>query len=239
MSKTIETNLFKIHYSDSLYELVTATVDLLQKKIGEYQEFFGMKFDETFTVNYFDDLEEFREFIYNIRGEKESLPSYAKGTYDEGMINAYIERETQLKRLYTASHELFHILYMKKILNNDYSKRIVWYDEGMAQFMSGEKDQYIDEESFKRFYLKVKQETKMIPNLNELEHGKSFYNDQYNAYDLSYLAIRYLHEQLSPLEFQKLMSNFSVVKKYGENILMDIFHYYDERFQLYTKKDSY
>jgi hypothetical protein len=55
------------------------------------------------------------------------------------MINAFIEPEIQLKRIYTASHELAHILYMKYILNDDYDKRIVWYDEGMAQYVSGKK----------------------------------------------------------------------------------------------------
>ena len=144
MAKILETNLCRINYSDSLEELSNATVKLLQNKIVEYKKLFNIEFDKQIIVNYFDDLEEFREFIYKIRGERVSLPKYAKGTYDDGMVNAYIEPDTQLKRLYTASHELFHILYMKYILKNDYSNRIVWYDEGMAQFISGEKDKYAD-----------------------------------------------------------------------------------------------
>ena len=35
---------------------------------------------------------------------------------------------------------------------NDYLKRIVWYDEGMAQFLSGEMDELLDIEKFKKFY---------------------------------------------------------------------------------------
>ena len=162
MTKILESKLYKINYSDSLQELAESTVELLQNKIIEYRDLFNIKFDEQIIVNYFDNLEEFREFIYNIRGEIESLPKYATGTYDEGMVNAYIESDNQLKRLYTASHELFHILYMKYILKNDYSKRIVWYDEGMAQFMSGEKYKYIDAENFKNFYLRVKEQTIII-----------------------------------------------------------------------------
>ena len=122
MAKILETNLCRINYSDSLEELSNATVKLLQNKIVEYKKLFNIEFDKQIIVNYFDDLEEFREFIYKIRGERVSLPKYAKGTYDDGMVNAYIEPDTQLKRLYTASHELFHILYMKYILKNDYSK---------------------------------------------------------------------------------------------------------------------
>ena len=125
MAKILETNLCRINYSDSLEELSNATVKLLQNKIVEYKKLFNIEFDEQIIVNYFDDLEEFREFIYKIRGERVSLPKYAKGTYDDGMVNACIEPDTQLKRLYTASHELFHILYMKYILKNDYSNRMV------------------------------------------------------------------------------------------------------------------
>ena len=139
MRKVLETNLCKINYSESLEDLAQATLSLLDKKIIEYSIFFCVNIEEKINVNYFDTIEEFRKFIYEIRGERDSLPEYAKGTYDNGMVNACVNPKFQLKRLYTASHELFHILYMKYILNNDYSKRIVWYDEGMAQFMSGEK----------------------------------------------------------------------------------------------------
>ena len=229
MQKTIETNLCRINYSNSLKELADATIKLLQTKIVEYEKLFNIQIEEQIVVNYFDDLEQFRKFIYKIRGERESLPKYAKGTYDNGMVNAYIESDLQLKRLYTSSHELFHILYMKYILKNDYLKRIVWYDEGMAQFMSGEKEKYIDEEKFKYFYLKVKEETKLIPNLNDLVHGDSFCNDKYNGYDLSYLSIKYLNDILNPDEFIKLMSDFSGIKKYGNDIVVNMFNYYDEK----------
>ena len=231
MAKILETNFCRINYSDSLEKLSNATVKLLQNKIVEYKKLFNIEFDEQIIVNYFDDLEEFREFIYKIRGERVSLPKYAKGTYDNGMVNAYIEPNTQLKRLYTASHELFHILYMKYILKNDYSNRIVWYDEGMAQFISGEKDKYADEEKFKRFYLKVKENTKIIPNLNNLKHGNSFCNDEYNGYDLSYLSVRYLNEILNSEDFKKLMSDFSTIKEYGNNLIYRMFDYYDLKFE--------
>lgn len=236
MAKILETNLCKICYSDSLQELTNSTVELLQNKITEYKDLFNIKFDEQIIVNYFDNLEEFREFIYKIRGERESLPKYARGTYDEGMVNAYIESDNQLKRLYTASHELFHILYMKYILKNDYSKRIVWYDEGMAQFMSGEKYKYIDEEKFKNFYLRVKEQTIIIPNLNILEHGDSFCNNEYNGYDLSYLCIKYLNDILNPDEFRKLMSDFSLIKEYGNDLINKMFDYYDNNLKNEMKK---
>lgn len=231
MRKVLETSLCKINYSDSLEDLVQATIPLLDKKVIEYSTFFGVNIQEKIKVNYFDDVEEFREFIYEIRGERDSLPEYARGTYDNGMVNACVNPKLQLKRLYTASHELFHILYMKYILNNDYSKRIVWYDEGMAQFMSGEKGWLNDDSVFKKFYTKVKEVTKVIPQMNTLEHGISFVNEDYNGYDLSYLSIKYLSEILSAEQFKDLMSDFKKISQLGNDIIQKMFSYYDEKLE--------
>lgn len=231
MRKVLETNLCKINYSESLEDLAQATLSLLDKKIIEYSIFFCVNIEEKINVNYFDTIEEFRKFIYEIRGERDSLPEYAKGTYDNGMVNACVNPKFQLKRLYTASHELFHILYMKYILNNDYSKRIVWYDEGMAQFMSGEKGSLNDDSVFKNFYMKVKEATKVIPQMNTLEHGNSFVNEDYNGYDLSYLSIKYISEVLSTEQFKDLMSDFEKISQLGNNIINNMFSYYDEKLE--------
>ncbi len=207
--------------------------DVLNDKIEQYKKIFKIKQLNPIQINYFDNIEEFRNFIYKIRGEKEFLPEYAIGTYDNGMINAFIKPNIDINsndykiKLYLANHELFHILYMQYILKNDYQKRIVWYDEGMAQFLSGEMDELLDIEKFKKFYLKVKNNTLVIPNLNEIEHGTSFCNNNYNGYDLSYLCIRYLREIMTNEEFQDLMSNFSKIKEYGINIIENMFKYYD------------
>ena len=228
MIKVLENNLCKINYAESLKPLAEQTILLLNKKIKEYENFFKIKLNKKVIVNYFDNLDEFRNFIYSLRKEQNSLPSYAEATYDDEMINAYINADNQNERLYTASHELFHIFYQKYILKDNYNKRITWYDEGMAQYMSGEKDNI----NLENFYSQVKKETKVIPNLNKLDHGLSFLNKDYNGYNLSYLAIRYLSEILSKKEFKELMSNFSLIKKLGNNKLQEVFDYYDLKFNL-------
>lgn len=224
--KVIKTSKYKINYSDSLESIVIETIKILDKKIMEYKELFNIDNIDKVIINYFDNIDEFRTFIYDIRGERESLPSYAQGTYDNGMINAYIKPNSKLEKVYTASHELFHILYMKYILKYDYNKRIVWYDEGMAQFLSGEND-YLDD-NFRDFYLKVKDNTKVIPDINTLEHGNSFCNDNYNGYELSYLCIKYLSLILDKESFKNLMSDFSKIKQLGNTIIIDMFKYFDE-----------
>ena len=229
MQKVLKLDVLTINYSESLQELVNITTKMLENKIFDYKNFFNIDFKDKVIINYFDNLEDFRNFIYDIRGEKESLPEYAKGTYDKGMINAYIDQKAQLDKLYYSSHELFHILYMKYILNNDYSKRIVWYDEGMAQFLSGENDKYNDIDKFKKYYFEVRNNTKNKPNLNDIKHGDSFINDYYNGYDLSYLSVRYLSEILDKDEFKNLMSDFSKIKEYGKNIISVMFDYFDNQ----------
>ena len=118
MRKVLETNLCKINYSESLEDLAQATLSLLEKKIIEYNTFFDISIQEKIIVNYFDTVEEFRECIYEIRGESNSLPEYARGTYDDGMVNACVNPKFQLKRLYTASHELFHIFQDEDVFHN-------------------------------------------------------------------------------------------------------------------------
>lgn len=173
MKKVLENDLYIIDYSETLESFAKSTMELLKVKIPEYEELFCIKIKDKIKVNYFDDLQEFRNFIHNIRNDN-SLPEYATATYDNGMINAYIEKDNQNRRVFTSSHELFHILFKKYVLEINNFDRIVWYDEGMAQYMSGEKDKIKDEESFKQFYLKVKKETKIIPELGNLIHGKMF-----------------------------------------------------------------
>ena len=229
-----ECNEYKLYSPDSLKYITDNMHNILLSKISEYKKLFNINHLEQIQINYFDDLNKFREFIYEIRGEKESLPEYARGTYDNGMINAYmptnlnVDSQEYKYKLYNATHELFHIMYMKYILKNDYSKRIVWYDEGMAQYFSGENDYLLNEEKFKKYYLHVKENTKITPEINSLEHGNSFCNDNYDGYDLSYLAVRYLHDTLNKNDFKELMSNFDLIKKYGQTIINDMFLYYDK-----------
>lgn len=120
---------------------------------------------------------------------------------------------------------------MKYILNNDYSKRIVWYDEGITQFMSGEKGSLNNDSVFKDFYMKIKETTKVIPQMNNLEHGNSFVNEDYNGYDLSYLSIKYLSEVLSAEQFKDLKFDFKKISQLGNNIIQKVFSYYDEKLE--------
>lgn len=224
-----ESDKYIIYGPDSLSKLIEVTREEIDKKIDEYKKLFGLKEIRKIQINYFDDIEKFRSFVLGLREDGSTLPEYAAGTYDMGMINSYIDKENQIKKIYMANHELFHILYKENVLLDDYSKRIVWYDEGMAQFLSNEMN-YVNQ-NFELYFNKVKYGTKIIPNINEIDHGKSFYNENYNGYDLSYLCIRYLNEILDENEFKSLMSDFNKIKEYGNTIIQDMFSYYDNKLE--------
>ena len=154
---------FTIYAPDSLKYITKPMEEVLIEKSNLYKEIFHLDNVRKVIVNYFDNMESFREFIYELRGERESLPEYARGTYDKGMVNAYfpdnINPKTQWfqSAIHTPAHELFHIMYMENILKNNYDLRIVWYDEGMAQFLSGEKDSHNNEENFIKYLFDIKE----------------------------------------------------------------------------------
>lgn len=101
----------------------------------------------------------------------------------------------------------------------------------MAQNFSGENEQFENTIKFKEFFDRAKEQTKVMPNMNEITHGETFCNENYNGYDLSYLCVRYLRENLSLEGISKLMKNFDKIKEIGEVILEDAFKYYSNYFK--------
>lgn len=150
-----------LYSPDSLKYITDPMEDILKEEINEYKKIFNVDEYDKFQINYFDDIDKFRSFIYELRGEDKSLPKYAQGTFDNDMVNAYIQNNLDPSspkyhsRLYMASHEIFHIMYRNIILKPLKMNRIIWYDEGMAQFLSGEYSKYLDEDEFIKFFLKT------------------------------------------------------------------------------------
>ncbi len=230
IKKQFENDSFILYAPDSLNYVTKDMEEILDKSLELYKKIFNVNNFRKVQINYFDDIKEFRNYIYTLRGESNSLPEYAKGTFDNGMINAYIEsnivdKDLYNKRKYNASHELFHIMYNELILNKNNVPRIIWFDEGMAQLFSGEYTQEL--KHFNSFVKKVLSETKTVPNLNKLSHGSSFITNDYNGYNLSLIAIKYLYDNLGLDEFKKLLYDNDKIIKYGETILETVINYYN------------
>lgn len=235
-----ENNQFVLYSPDSLNYITDNMNDILIKSFELYKKLFEIDSFRKVQINYFDDIEKFRNYIYALRGEKESLPKYAQGTFDNGMINSYISLNMDInsrryqKKLFIASHELFHIMYRELIWQKGKKQRIVWFDEGMAQLFSGENDYNLSDKNFNKWFDYVLEETKEIPCINELAHGYSFKNEKYDGYNLCLLSVKYLYDTLGLDEFKKLMHDNDKIIEYGKTVVQDAINYYQD--VLFDKK---
>lgn len=229
-----ETNEYIVYSPDSLNYITDKMYDILDKSIKFYKEFFNIKEFRKIKINYFDNIDDFRNFIYDLRGEKESLPSYATGTFDKGMINVFMQTNLLIdspmynKNLYVASHELFHIMYQELIWQKEKMPRFTWIDEGMAQFFSGECACELSDKNFNDWFKTTIELTKEIPNLNNMNHKNGFVTEKYNGYKLSLIAVKFLYETMTLEEFKKLLHNKDKIIEYGNTILNNAIDYYNK-----------
>ena len=223
-----ENNNFSLYSPDSLNYITNNLGDILNDSLSRYKELFDIEDFRKVQINFFDDIDKFRSFIVNLRQE-DNLPKYAKGTFDRGMINAYIEPNVivgtpmYMRRKYLASHELFHIMYKELVWES--KDRITWFDEGMAQFFSLEYEKEMTV-NFDNWFNKLLDKTVIIPNLNELSHASNFMTSYYSGYQLSLLAVKYLFDILSEEEFKKLIWDNDKILEYGNTVLNSAINYY-------------
>lgn len=248
-----EDETLKICAPDSLTFLVQPTVTMFKENYGRILKFFHLENYPQYQINWFDEQTKFREYIRAIRKD-DSLPTYAVGTYDLDMCNQYVYIDKDEQGIYKTInnekkylsktayhnflcnplHEFCHILYKNLAIPNHYEKRVVWLDEGLAQVLSGETEYLNDKEELKEFYEKVKAKTKEIPPLQGLKHGSAFVNENYNMYDLSFLAIRYLFDTKSEEEIYHIVIDTEKSNELGKTIMACMFKYYDKI--LYNEK---
>lgn len=235
MKKQFENNQFILYSPDSLKYVTDNLEEILNERLLFYKKIFNINEFRRVRINYFDNQEKFRKFIYDLRGESSSLPKYATGTFDQGMINAFIKPDIVLnsdlynKILYLAPHELFHIMYKELVWEKNYN-RITWFDEGMAQLFSGEYSEKTVDDEFQTFFYKVVKETKIIPNLNKISHSNNFVCKDYNGYALSFLAVKYLFDTMGLDEFRLLMKDERRIKEVGKSVINEMIKFYKDKY---------
>ena len=231
--KQFENDNFVLYAPDSLKHIFRDLESILYDSLDKYKELFDVDSFRKVEIHYFDDKEDFREFVYKLKGD-DSLPKYSVGTSSCGVISAYIDSSIKEgdpifnKRVHLASHELFHIMYHELVIFGKKREYLTWFDEGCAQFFSGEKEYELNE-GFSEWFNKVKSETKVVPKLNNLSHGLGFKTDNYNGYDLSLLAVKNIYDVLGYDELKDLLNEGNAYE-YGYGILEDAFLFYDMEF---------
>ncbi|MBR5370206.1 MAG: hypothetical protein IK137_02760 [Bacilli bacterium] len=238
--KQFENNNFVLYAPDSLKHVFKNLEKVLYETLEVYKDLFNVDDFRKISIYYFDDIDKFRDYVYELRGEKDSLPQYANGVFAEDKIIAYINPNIKEsdplfnKRVHMASHELFHIMYRELVINKNHQERFTWFDEGCAQFFSGEKNYELND-GFSEWFSKIKSETKEIPDLNNLTHGDAFKNDNYNGYDLSLLAVKNLYERLGPIGFKRIFVDSNRIYNYGLDVLEQAFLFYSVQMGIIRK----
>ena len=87
-------------------------------------------------------------------------------------------------------------------------------------------DKYNNEDTFGEYLNNRVFNVADIPCINDLKHGSDFVNENYNGYDLAYLAVKYLIENNSDEDFYLIMRSKDAIKDIGENILNIAISYY-------------
>lgn len=224
---------YTLYGPDSLREIIKPALHVLDKKKLEFCKLFGVEDFRPFNIYIFDDVDKYREFV----GEQgsDNIPEYSIGSFDKD-IYAYINPEDY--KIQNLAHELFHVMYKDLVWEKLNKPRIVWYDEGMAQMLSGERYDNADE-YFKWCFTNTLETTKSFPeDLNSLKHEeKTFSTKDYDGYNLGYICVMYLREALSVNEFKDILYSPDEVNKIGQTVLNDAIDYYNKLYKL-TKEEK-
>ena len=144
--------------------------------------------------------------------------------------------------VYTNAHEAFHLYYRKYIYGFD---RIVWFDERMAKYLSGENDYWlIDEEKVKERFIYFLEHYVPIDNLNERIQGNSMVSDKeifqrkdiFNGYLASILIIKFIVDSYGEGYLFGLMRDNYKIREFGNTALNDMIIYFKEKYNIQNSK---
>lgn len=219
---------FRIFAANSLDDFATDCIVTITEQKQKILDFFGLDKFRKIEINLFDNQEMFLKFIKSLRWQGARIPSYCKGTFDNFMVNyslSTIDVSLNPNRYKSGVlHECIHIIY-----NSITDKRITWLDEGLAMNLSGEKNGLLDDESLKSFITQKILPMNLPSDMNQLTHGAMFVNEEYNGYDLSYLAVRYLLETKSKNEIHEIIKNSDKALELGKDVLPCAMSYYSNK----------
>lgn len=119
-------------------------------------------------------------------------------------------------------HEFVHLVYNDQAPSN----HCVWFEEGLAQFLSGQKS-FLEVDDNKYYnWLKKSVLEKEIPPITFLKkHGSSYgefcdcSTNKYNGYDISYALLRFIIKEHSEEKLYEIIQDTSVLLNFEENII--------------------
>lgn len=212
----IKDNELTICCSEGLKEFAYEFIDYYKDNINDIKNKLMIKTNPKLLVVITDD-EKLANFVYG----KSDFSGFFNDTGAFAYINLH-GTKTKDYIIKSLIHEIIHHLYKYYVYGKD-KKRITWLDEGLAQYLSKQKDY---QENYQEFLLDNLKDKNI--NLNDLNHeDKSFGNN--NGYNLSYIAVRYLFEIYELKEINKIISDYDRIIEIGKTILDRAYKYYIEK----------
>ena len=232
-----------VKISESLLDQKELITSKLNEKLDLYKDIFNKEELDKLTYVMLDDLETYRSYI--LKTYNHVCPEYSRGIFFLGdkLSIVCITPEVQknhfqfYKMLLSNAHEAFHYYFRTYIFKTD-ANRVVWFDEGLAQYFSGEYEFLVDEE-LKKFYNNWKKKYIPINNLNKRIQGTDKVSDElifkrdgvFDGYNTSYLIVRYLIETKGEKYVIDLMRDRNKILEIGDsNIIDEMDNYYSNKF---------
>ena len=173
-------------------------------------------------------------------------PEYSSGYFEPAInlsscclhANAAFGTAWWYSAVCTNAHEAFHLYYRKYIYGN---VRIVWFDEGMAQYLSGSEDEWLnDEVKFLDKFMKFLEAYVPINNLNERIQGNSTVSDEkifqrknvFNGYLASVLIIKFVVDSYGEDYLFELMKDNCKIRGLSKTALNDMIIYFKEKYSI-------
>lgn len=207
----------KIHCTNGLETFSKEFIQLYKENIDRINDRLGIEEEKNLLIELTDD-ERSANFVYGV--------SDFSGFFTESGMFAYLNPNGEKGKDYLMKgilHEITHHLY-KFYVYGEKNSRITWVDEGLAQFISGQREDWEKEEKYPKLLEKYLKDCEEI-NLNDLKHSDQSFGDQ-NGYPLSFIAIYYLYQNHSKEEFQQIIRTPKLLIDYGEHIIKDMKDYY-------------
>ena len=223
----IENDDFIIYGNNDIEFIKEELIKVLSLQKKELLHFFHLSSFPKTTINLFNDKNSYLKFTQKLAESKENLT--------QEMINYQYDTNNLKNIVYILTENIIYefvpLLY-KEIWLGKYERKL-WLDEGLAQYLSGQKSLLEkNEELFKSWYLiHIVRRDKIIPPLDFLnKQGNKYgeFNDEetkkYNGYTLSYLLVRYLID--THPNFIALLNDKEKIKNIETHLMNDAINYY-------------
>ena len=216
-------------------------IEYTKNKFDLFRKLFNVKKLEKISFELFDNIDEWKK-IY-IERFKNNPPEYSRGYFVDDInlsscimcSNPKYNSRFWVMTLCTNAHEAFHLYYKKYIYGED---RIVWFDEGMAQFLSGEYEDLLNnEEEFNRVFIDFCNNYIPINNFNDRIQGNNSVPDNlifkrqnvFDGYIASFLCINYLNDAYGFDYLVYLMKDNKKIRELGKTVINDMIKYFSKK----------